>query len=92
MEEMDFSIEKLVSYCDERTKSLIDKEGFCFNFGKYNGYHVTDVFKDDPQYLKYVYRKAKYRLPPRIHQFIIDNNKEIKAAIAAHDLKELDVF
>jgi hypothetical protein len=79
-------------YVKDRTKSVKDKQGFIFDFGKYKGVHVLEVVRDDPQYLKYVYQKAKYRLSPQIHKLIIDHAETLKQLIAEQELKEIDVF
>lgn len=89
---MEIDLEQLRNYVDERTTSIKDRQEFTFNFGKYQGYRILEVFVKDPQYLKYVYQNAKYRLSPLIHGFIVDNSQAIKQAISDQEKKELDVF
>lgn len=89
---MEIDMEKLRNYVDERTNSIRDRQEFSFDFGKYKGYRVLEVFQKDPQYLRYIYEKAKYRLTPKIHEFIIDNSSDIKLAIEKQEKQELNVF
>lgn len=84
--------ENIANYIKEHTKTLEDVEQFKMNFGKYKGVHVESVFYDDPQYLKFCWEKARMRLSPAIHKFIINNWKFILPAIIEQQKLELEVF
>ena len=88
----EIDLEQLRNYVDERTENIKDRQDFTFNFGMYKDHRILEVFVADPQYLKYIYEKARFKLSPRIREFIIDNSQQIKLAIKEQEKKELSVF
>ena len=84
--------DNISNYIKEHTNSLDDIEQFKLGFGKYKGVHIEKIFYDDPQYIKFCWEKARLRLSPAIHKFIINNWKFILTAIKEQNKLELEVF
>jgi hypothetical protein len=89
---MEIDLEQLRNYIDERTHTIRDRNEYTFNFGKYKGYRVLEVFTRDPQYLIYLYENVRHKISPKIDEFIQDNSLMIKAASEDQEKKRLSLF
>lgn len=54
----------------EGTSSVPD---FIFNFGKYKGYSLEEIFCENPGYLRWIHDNASSGLPLEVQKFLFSN-------------------
>lgn len=76
----------------DRVKRISDWEKYRFEFGKYKGNFIWEVFEYDPQYFQWVFLNARNRLNPEVDIFIRSNHRQIASAIAEQEEAEKNMF